>query len=41
MRAGVEICNKCTDPDHWDMVLFDTVLSQERFGVEAIVSQVL
>lgn len=41
MPAGAEICDKCTDPDHWDMLLFDTVISQERFGVVAVVPEVL
>lgn len=37
MSAGAEICGKCTDPDHWDVLLCDTVISQERFGVVALV----
>jgi len=41
MPADAEICDKRTEPDHWDMLLFDTVISQERLGVVAVVLQAL
>lgn len=41
MLAGSEICDKCTDPDHQNVLLFETVTSQERFEVVAVVLQAL
>lgn len=39
--AGAEICDKCRHPDHWDTLLFNTIISLERFGVVAAVLQSL